>query len=734
MLRHQQLAAIRQMIFSSRPTALCALPVTMAGETKINFKPAISFKQITQAGVERIKNLALLLVPKKMSVATIGLCLALGLFGALVPIKIGSYLLELHSAGKNIAEQGTSAFQSLGTGALALFQGKIDVAEASSAEALHTFADVQNTLGKQHIVLQTMLSALPFVGSDWNGKKSLLAAGESIAFGNLYLTKGLNSAQNQAFSTPTERLTILLDHLTVALPHYQNALKKLATVDPSSLPKDVQGSFQKFRVLYTAGVSDLESSLELGHSLKEIFGGQGFRRYLLVFQNPDELRATGGFMGSFAVIELQDGHLVNLEVPPGGTYDVSGQLSKYLEPPAPLLLTNKRWEFQDANWFPDFKTSAEKILQFYRLSRGKSADGVFAINATVLKRVLKLTGPITDSSRSVTLEASNATQILQRIVETGPEKKNNKPKQILSDLAPVLLGRLTSRSTLDLLPVLTELSDALQKKEIQAYVNDPIAEGTLRSFGWAGAITQTRGNEDYLLVVDSNIQGQKTNAVLEQTISHQVDVDADGTLTDTVTITRSHSGQPGELWYGVPNISYLRVYVPAGSSLLSAQGFSWPSEENFRAPESWYEKDELLQKTEQLQDFDTESGTKITNEFGKTVFGNWALTNPGSTSTVQFTYRLPFKLGKKIEPGGSLAKWKTIFLPASFQTGYQLIVQNQSGSKNYFESQIILPPTWKISWSDGPGLERALNGAAISTQPLAKDTVWSLKLENQTMK
>ena len=42
---------------------------------------------------------------------------------------------------------------------------------------------------------------------------------------------------------------------------------------------------------------------------------------------------------------------------------------------------------------------------------------------------------------------------------------------------------------------------------------------------------------------------------------------------------------------------------------------------------------------------DNKTGTRITAEFGKTVFGNWVTTNPGGESEIYFIYKLYPKNG-----------------------------------------------------------------------------------------
>jgi len=436
-------------------------------------------------------------------------------------------------------------------------------------------------------------------------------------------------------------------------------------------------------------------------------------------------------MGSFAIIDIKDGKIIKMEVPAGGSYDLQGQLNKYVEPPAPLLLSNKRWEFQDANWFPDFPASSEKILWFYQHARGQTADGVIAINATVLERLLSIVGPITDNKRAITLTSTNALSTIQQIVEEGPEKAKNKPKQIIADLANQFLQYLENIRPQSAMPILVSLQEALNRKEIQAYFIDDKTEEEVKTLGWGGQILPTSPTQDFLLVANANIRGQKSDAQIKQTISHQAVVETDGTITDTVLIRREHVGKDGEKLYGQTNVDYIRVYVPEGSKLISASGFTWPNEASFKAPEKYFQKDEKLKQIEKEVGIDTNSGTRITQEFNKTAFGNWIITEPGEISQVQFTYRLPFKL-VAVKNNSPADAWKKIFITADDKIiNYQLIAQKQSGVESSFDSQIIFNGPWEPVWQEGKNMKRAANGALIESMELDKDTVWSLIVKNK---
>jgi hypothetical protein len=63
----------------------------------------------------------------------------------------------------------------------------------------------------------------------------------------------------------------------------------------------------------------------------------------------------------------------------------------------------------------------------------------------------------------------------------------------------------------------------------------------------------------------------------------------------------------------------MRIYVPQGSELLSASGFVAPDNKYFESPDESWITNEVLAQTENLATTDSNSGTKIYQENGKTV-------------------------------------------------------------------------------------------------------------------
>lgn len=625
---------------------------------------------------------------------------AVGLFLILIlPYPAYGYLKNLRDTGNRVMSASTNAFALLQSSTVAAFSANIPQAESDLNGALSSFYEATNIMDKEHRAAQFVAGLLPVIGEKIISRQHLLTAGQHLALGNTYLVKGVSEAEKRKDLSLTDRIELLRIHLQSGVPEYERALADLSQVSAESLPVEYQSAFADFKVLFSAFIGDMSSLQELSRSIKLIFGSDQLQRYLVMFQNENELRPTGGFWGSFAVMSVQKGKIIQFEIPGGGTYDLQGQYDISVKPPLPLQIINKRWELQDANWFPDFAASAAKASWFYRHGRGASIDGVIAINASVLERLLRVMGPIESSNFGVAVSADDAVDKIQKHVEIDYDKTENKPKALLGDLTNELVGKLTSLNSASAIKLLGELNEALAEKEIQIYSTNSEVQAKMAEYGWTGEIYDAVLGEDYLNVVSANIFGGKTNAVTNQTIRHEVQVTDSGEVYDTVRISRTHAGLAGQLFYGQKNIEYIRVYVPLGAELVDAGGFKYPDESAFTVPESWYEEDMDLNNFEREVSIHGKTGTRITEEFGKTVFGNWSIVEPGATEEVYFRYKLPFNIGIEERGASSLTRAREVVLGRAREaSSYRVVYQKQSGTNPNLEISIAYPDEWREVW------------------------------------
>lgn len=636
------------------------------------------------------------IAPKKFATS-----FAVALVLITLPFPAIGYYKKIQRTQEQVISESTNAFFALQASTIAALQSDLVGAQNDLNTALAAFNTAQDIVDKEHTVLQYVAGLVPMLGDQVRSRQHVLLAGHHLALGNTYLVKGIDAATKNTEAPLPERMNILRVHLKSAMPQYEKALDDLGHIDPKAIPVEYQQSFAEFKLLFAAFIDDMQDLADLIDVMNIVFGAEDFKRYLLVFQNNHEIRPTGGFMGSYAILDVQKGKIEKVDVPPGGTYDLQGQLDAYVKPPLPLQLVAGRWEFQDANWFPDFAASAEKMAWFYEHGRKTSVDGVIAINASVLERFLRVIGPVSTSEKyDLLLDADSALTQIQHTVESGADKKENKPKLIISELLSQFLGGVQDLSKVELLQILSELHDAAEKKEIQVYMNDKSIQERLRHFGWTGEIAQTPPTQDYLMVVNTNLQGQKSDARIEQKISYTVTVGDDGSVIAETKIKRTHTGKPHEAFYGGLNINYLRLFVPEGAELIGASGFTYPPESAFHVPEEWYQEDADIKRHEQEIGMHVGSGTRVTKEFGKTVFGNWMIVEPGKEAEVVLTYTLPFKIVLDTPiPEAGLAAWKEKILDSHDKPSrYSLLVQKQSGVESDLFVALTYPENWQPVW------------------------------------
>ncbi|MDZ4230160.1 MAG: DUF4012 domain-containing protein, partial [Candidatus Veblenbacteria bacterium] len=407
----------------------------------------------------------------------------------------------------------------------------------------------------------------------------------------------------------------------------------------------------------------LASVLALPDLLQQLLVVDNPRTYVVLFQNSTELRPTGGFAGSLALIEVASGEVRSVTIPGGGPYDYQGSLTRLVRPPEPLRLVRGTWQLQDANWFFDFPTSARKVLWFLAEAGGPEADGVIALTSDLVIALLRLTGPVELPLYDKVLTADNFMRETQAAVEIEYDRETNRPKQFIADLAPTLFTRLLELDSTGLVKLTALVEESLHQRAIQLYATDPELQATFTSQGWAGEVAPS--DLDYLAIVRTNIGGGKTDGVTREAIRHQVELSSTGDILVHLSLTRSHTGDPRDTFAGRPNVTYLRFYVPPGAVLLGTEGFTPPPSNYYRAVPSGAEFDTDLAAVEQERGWDTASGTRVTEEYNKTVFGNWLSLVPGETKTVRLSYQLPYKL----EPG---ATWQDL-------RRYSILFQRQAG-------------------------------------------------------
>jgi hypothetical protein len=405
--------------------------------------------------------------------------------------------------------------------------------------------------------------------------------------------------------------------------------------------------------LFTAGV-------QLAPLLPGLLGFDKPHTYLLLVQNNHELRATGGFITAVGRITFDRGRITELKIE--DSYAIARDDVDHPLAPEPVkrFMGIEILFLRDANWSPDFPTTAQFARSLYTQDAGVQVDGVVSIDLRAVELLVGALAPLEIPGAEVPLTGDNVMQQLvsfwdQPLGSETPEAEADllldredwvlQRKDFIPLVAQSAMARIQS-GNFNALALIDAIDAALRERAVQVWLADPQAADPIAKQGWDGRLHPESG-ADYVALVDTNMGYNKANAVLENELAYRVDwpdgpaVPAQATLAVTYrhplkvvderclpqpdfgTIA-SYSGQIERCYFG-----YVRLYVPGGSELVTLEGV------------------------------DAESISSRPGERGTQVFAGYFSLKPGEEHTVTFTYQLP---------------------PTITPENYRLVVQRQAGT------------------------------------------------------
>lgn len=381
--------------------------------------------------------------------------------------------------------------------------------------------------------------------------------------------------------------------------------------------------------------------------------------FLVLLQNNMELRPTGGFIGSYALLTFDKGRLLDFEV--RDVYSADGQLKGYVEPPSDLKkhLGEAGWYLRDSNWDPDFPTSAVKAAWFLEKETGRTVDGVLGINLFVAQKILEAVGEVEVADYQEKINSQNLFERAEYHAETNFFPGSTQKQDFLGSLARSLFEKIKASDRQAWLKIAKTTYQSLRAKDILVYLKDQEAMGIVTALNWDGAMRDitclsrvptsrrdSRSGEesatcyvDYLMIVESNVGVNKANYFVKRQLTHHIQLGGNGTVQEVLKINYQNESQ-ADVFPAGGYKNYLRIYVPLKSKLLQVV---------VTDPATGSREDIGSEKRE------------VKEEHGRTVFS--------------FLVEIPIKEEKTVEINYKLAEK----LPAEEAAQYLFLLQKQPG-------------------------------------------------------
>jgi hypothetical protein len=352
-----------------------------------------------------------------------------------------------------------------------------------------------------------------------------------------------------------------------------------STIDERVLPDRFQTQLDQLDRILDRSLVQTLTTVDIPAVMKAL-GGSAPARYLVLFQNPAELRPTGGFPGTAALLTIAHGQVQSYEF-----FDIHELTRAYmasrqthLPQPWPIeqFFPQDGFLLHDALWWPDFPRSAEQFIALYAETGWPPIDGVIAVQPEVAGDLLRVTGSF-DIDFDGQLRQITPDNFIDQIDRerraqgiTPPDRLVH--KDLLGLIGKKLIERLVVADRQAVLGGLVHLAAKCQTRDLQIYATDPAVQSELDRHQCTGRLAPITG-EPTLAVTYANLVLAKTSLDMRPRLALRVEQPKDGQREVTLDIDlRNGTVADEDLIYAGFQRWWVEVRLPDGSTLLSDPG------------------------------------------------------------------------------------------------------------------------------------------------------------------
>ncbi|MBI2237913.1 MAG: DUF4012 domain-containing protein [Actinobacteria bacterium] len=480
----------------------------------------------------------------------------------------------------------TDGREAMTRGKTELLAGDAGAADRSFTEAGRSFAEAARGVGAPWLRVARWL---PFIGRTPDAVAAIADAGARTAEAGHVLARAVADLPGGlAALAPSEgRIRIaLIPPLSSAVAE-ADALTGRGLVTLERAPQTLLiGPVSDARRLAEEQLRSLHDALRSAalilEGLPRFLGADGPRTYFFGAENPAELRGTGGLLGAYSLLTIEDGRFLFSDFLPIQHLPQLGV--EEVEPPNPDYARNydqfrgggRFWSA--INVMPDFPSAAVAIRNAYREATGVLLDGVVTADPFALAALLEVTGPAEVPGLDFRVNADNVVDFTTNgAYSLFPDPATR--KLVLGTVAEGVFERFVNDSNPTIARLKT-LARAAAEGHIHVYSADPTMQEGLAGTGVGGALRSGPG--DFFSVIVNSAAGDKVDYFQERTVTYTVLL-LDGGRAEAGAGIRleNHAPTSGEPRYVIgpilkrleagDSVTLLNVYCGPGCRLRDAE-------------------------------------------------------------------------------------------------------------------------------------------------------------------
>ena len=348
----------------------------------------------------------------------------------------------------------------------------------------------------------------------------------------------------------------------------------ISQVDTRSFPKSLTTFVLQYKDLIEQINNTVKPLEKVSQFLPDILGLDERKRYLILLQDNAEIRSTGGWISSYAVVAVEDGQIRELFV--DDIYNAQALLKlkgeSYRSPSSlTQALPEASFSFPLVNWNPNMDRVLLSSEQFiYDLGKGNSLDGIIVVDIVFIQKLLDKWGGIQVPGESDLITSEN---LYSNIFETysGEKPQDLRKSTFLTDFFDATVTKIFSSKLTTNKDLYEAISESLAEKHVLFTFKNSIARAYADENGWDGNLDSKFQSAP--INIDWNWSNSKTNLYIKRNHTLDIDIKDENTIDYTYQIAIQNDSTKDEYPQGEYR-NYIRVYVPYNATVTSIRGIT----------------------------------------------------------------------------------------------------------------------------------------------------------------